>query len=166
MNILAPPDAPRHPYFDVTEDREQLLSNLTSTVEETLGMAMIFTVVMAVKDHAEQLITERAQVVRDQKAAIKAKVEEEENRKFAGTPVTRETFLEWRERFITEVEEAERIRQEELAADDKKRRGAKDDIKLTGRQLWERGLVGKIEEDIDDDGIDALDGIEKLKIQA
>jgi len=58
-------------------------------------MAMIFTLVMALKDSAETLISERAQAAQDIKDREKANAEEEENRKFAGTAVTRERFLEW-----------------------------------------------------------------------
>jgi hypothetical protein len=142
-----------------------LLSTLTETIEENLGMAMIFTLVMALKESAERLVSERAQAARDEHAAVIAKAEEEENRKFEGTKVTRETFLAWRDKFRKEMEEAERQKAEETAADEKKKKGgaSKEDVKLTGRQLWERGLVGKVEEE--EDGMDALEGVEKLKIQ-
>jgi hypothetical protein len=123
---------------------------------------------MTLKESAEQLVTERAQVTRDARAQEVARAEEEEeNRKFRGTAVTRESFLAWRESYRREMEEAERIRAEEAVAEDKKKRGggAKEESKLTGRQLWERGLTGKVEED-DDEGMDGLDGVEKLKIHA
>jgi RWD domain len=167
LNLLSSPDAPKHSYLDVSNDRDHLLSALAPTVEENLGMAMIFTLVMALKESAENLISERAQVTRDAHAAVAAKAEEEENRKFAGTQVTRERFLAWRDNFRKEMEE-ERLRAEEAAAEEKKKKGtsSKDEIKLTGRQLWERGLAGKGEEDIDEEGIDALEGVERLKIQA
>jgi RWD domain len=167
LNLLAPAHAPKHPYLDVSKDRDQLLASLRPTIEENLGMAMIFTLVMALKESAEQLVTERAQVGRDAHAAEIAKAEEEDNRKFRGTAVTRETFLIWREKYKKEMEEAERIKAEESAADEKKKRGAgaRDELKLTGRQLWEGGLAGKGEED-EEEGMDALEGVEKLKIQA
>lgn len=168
LSILSSPDAPKHPYLDVSSDRDQLLAALEPTIEENLGIAMIFTIVMALKESAENLISERAQVARDAHAAVIAKAEEEENRRFTGTPVTRESFLAWRVKFGTEMEEVERLRAEEAAAEDKRKKSAnsKDDIKLTGRQLWERGLVGKGEEDIEEDGMDALEGVDRLKIQA
>ena len=128
-------------------------------------MAMVFTLVSTLKDSAELLITERqaaAQAIKDQEAA---KVEELENAKFHGTAVTRESFTEWRERFRREMEEAEERRRVEQEAEDKKKR-VKVEEKLTGRQLWERGLVGKVEEEDDEEGEeDALKDIQKLKVE-
>ena len=40
------------------------------------------------------------------------------------------------------------------------------EVKLTGKQLWERGLVGKVEEDEEggeEEDRDALSGVESLK---
>ena len=64
------------------------------------------------------------------------------------------------------MEEKERRQREEDEAEDKKKRGGKvEEKKLTGRQLWERGLVGKVDEE-DVDGDDAVPAIEKLKVEA
>ena len=93
-----------------------------------------------------------------------AKAEEDENRKFQGTAVTRESFLEWRAKFRKDMEEAEHKRQEEKEAEDKKKRAAKEEKKLTGRELWERGLVGKVEEE--DEGDDAVDAVQKLDLES
>ena len=126
-------------------------------------MAMVFTLVSTLKDSAELLISERqkaAQAVKDFEAA---KAEEEENRKFHGTSVTRESFLEWRDKFRNEMEEVEEKRREEKEADDKKKR-VKVEERLTGRQLFERGLVGKMEEEDEDGEVDALRDVQKLKI--
>jgi|TARA_R110002003_G_scaffold702_19_gene21277 hypothetical protein len=122
---------------------------------------MIFTLVTVLKDSAELLITERQnakQALADMEAA---KLEEEENKKFQGDAVTRETFLAWRERFMKEQAEAELRKVEEKEQEDKKARVKKEEKKMTGRELWEKGLVGKVEEEDDEeDGVD----IEKLKI--
>lgn len=124
-------------------------------------MQMIFTLVTVLKDSAELLITERQnakQALADMEAA---KLEEEENKKFQGDAVTRETFLAWRERFMKEQAEAELRKVEEKEQEDKKARVKKEEKKMTGRELWEKGLVGKVEEEDDEeDGVD----IEKLKI--
>jgi hypothetical protein len=76
-------------------------------------MAMIFTLVTVLKDSAELIITERQnakQALADQAAA---KLEEEENLKFQGEAVTRESFLAWRARFFKEVEDEEQRKQDE-----------------------------------------------------
>jgi len=164
LDLLAPPNAPKHKYFDVQEDKANLLESLEPVVEENLGMAMVFTLVSTLKDGAELLVSERQNAAQAQKEFEAQKVEEEENKKFHGTPVNRETFLGWRKKFKEELIEAEKRRKEEQEAEDKKKRGAKEEIKLTGRQLWERGLAGKIEEDEGEDGLEGL--VEKVKIEA
>ena len=126
-------------------------------------MAMVFTLVTTLKDAAEMIIQDRQQAAEDVRAIEKRKEEEVENRKFHGTAVTRESFLTWRNNFKKEMEEKERIRREEEEADDKKRRVRVEEKKLTGRQLWEKGLVGKVEEE-DLEGEDALDAVGKLKV--
>ena len=76
-------------------------------------MAMVFTLVSALKENAEQLMSERVNAVHAQKEMEAAKAEEEENRKFQGTAVTRETFIEWLEKFKEEIEEEEKRQREE-----------------------------------------------------
>jgi hypothetical protein len=127
-------------------------------------MAMIFTLVTVLKDSAELLITERQHAKQALADMAVAKLEEEENKKFQGDAVTRESFLAWRERFIKEAEDEERRALEEKEADDKKARVKKEEKKLTGRELWERGLVGKVDED-DEEEEEGVD-LQKLKIEA
>lgn len=128
-------------------------------------MAMVFTLVSTLKDSAELLISERQQAAQALRDFEVAKAEEEENKKFHGTAVTRETFLAWREKFLKEMAEEEQRKQEEKEAEEKKKRGPKEEKKLTGRELWESGLAGKGDEEEEEEGEDALD-IEKLKIAA
>lgn len=125
---------------------------------------MVFTLVTVLKDAAELLISERQnakQALADMEAA---KAEEEENRKFQGQAVTRESFLKWREEFRQEMEEKKRIAEEEKEAEDKKKRIAKEERKLTGKELWQQGLVGKVDED-EDEGAD-LQAMKDLKVSA
>ncbi|KAJ9636598.1 uncharacterized protein PV06_10096 [Exophiala oligosperma] len=166
LDITAPPNAAKHPQLDIQADKSQLIDALQPTIEDSMGMAMVFTLVTTLKEAAETLISDRIRQVEAAKEVEAREKEEEENRKFHGALVTRERFLEWREKFRKEMEEKERRQKEEEEAEDKKKRGGKaDEKKLTGRQLWERGLVGKGDED-DIDGDDAVAAVEKLKVEA
>ncbi|KAL2157433.1 hypothetical protein VTH06DRAFT_6125 [Thermothelomyces fergusii] len=164
LELAAPQNSNPHQYLNIAEDKDQLLSGLESTIEENLGMAMVFTLVSAVKEAAEKLVEDRKQ------AAVKAHEEEilaaerEENKKFHGTPVNRETFLKWREQFLKEMEEA-RLREEEEKAAEMKKARIKEPIKLTGKQLWERGLATAGQEDGDEDGVPTED-VQRLKVGA
>lgn len=130
-------------------------------------MAMIFTLVSTLKDNAEQLIAERQAHARQAHEQKLLAAEAEENKKFHGTPVTPETFMSWRDGFKKEMEEL-RKREEEAdeAAEKKKNRGKDAVVQLTGKQLWERGLAGKVEEEDDDDDSVPVGGVENLKVEA
>ncbi|KAK2937864.1 hypothetical protein FoTM2_001082 [Fusarium oxysporum f. sp. vasinfectum] len=137
LDILAPPNATPHEHFNIAEDRDQLLASLDDTIQENLGMAMVFAIVSTLKDNAEQLVQERKDVITKAHEEAALAAEAEENKKFHGTAVTPETFLKWPK--------------------------TKEPARMTGRQLWERGLAGKGEEEEDDMPVE---GIEKLKVEA
>lgn len=164
LNISSPPNAPKHSRLDIQGDREHLLEALQPTIEENMGMAMVFTLVSALKDSAESLMADRANAVEAEREQARAKAEEEENRKFQGTPVNRETFLEWNARFQQEMRDEEQREREEKEAEDKKKKPGKEEKKLTGRQLWEQGLAGKADYDEGDE--DAMPAVDKLKVSA
>ncbi|KAL8989319.1 MAG: hypothetical protein Q9169_008384 [Polycauliona sp. 2 TL-2023] len=161
LDLSLPPNATKPPHLDISTDRGPLLSSLTATIEENLGMAMVFTLVTVLRENIESLILERVASIQAAKDKIAEEAEAQENAKFHGEKVTRESFLRWREGFRGEMEarqEEERVRRE-LA--EMKGRGAKKEDKLTGRELWEKGLVGKVEED---EEVGVEDGLEGLKI--
>lgn len=168
LDLSPPPNAPTHKYFSVAADKDDILAALEATVEENLGMAMVFTIVSALKDTAEQMIIDRRAEVAKQREEAALEAEREENKKFHGTAVTRETFLAWRDKFFKEMEENKIREEEERLAELKKARGPKEPPKLTGRQLWERGLAGKVVEDEDEDDDTPLDetaaGVKALKV--
>jgi len=166
LDLFPPPSAPAHPFFNLAADKDELLASLTESIEENIGMAMIFALVSTLKDNAEQLIALRQEEARNIHEEKVLAAEREENKKFHGTPVNPETFLKWRDEFRKEMEkEREREEREEEIAEKKRNRGKEATVLLTGKQLWERGMVGKIEED--DEGEDGLGmGVEKLKVEA
>ena len=138
---------------------------------------MIFTLVSTLIESIEDLIRERVEAVDEAQAAEKRLEEEKENRKFEGEKVTKERFLIWRTGFQEEMarkKEEEREREEE-GRKGKPALGAKGGVgvgvteegrKLTGKELWERGLVGKVEEDVEEgeDGVVGA-GMEKLRVE-
>ncbi|KAI1763438.1 RWD-domain-containing protein [Hypoxylon sp. FL1150] len=164
LDLSPPQNASPYPYFSVAADKERLLKGLEDTIQENMGMAMIFTVVTTLKEEAEQLVAERKETAARAHEEVLLAAEREENKKFHGTPVTPETFMKWREGFIKEMQEKAQREEEERLAELKKAR-VKEPTKLTGKQLWERGLVGKGDEGDDDENI-PLEQVEKLKVEA
>jgi hypothetical protein len=162
LELAAPQNSTPHQYLNVAEDKERLLQELEAAVEENLGMAMVFTLVSAVKEAAEQLAVERREAAAKAHEEAVLEAEREENKKFHGTPVNPETFLKWREGFLKEMEEA-RIREEEERAAEMKKARIKEPVKLSGKQLWERGLATAGQEEVDEDGAPAED-LQKLKV--
>ena len=165
LEIQNPANAPHHPYFNVADDREQLLEGIDETIQENIGMAMIFTIVSTLKDAAEQMVQDRKDVEIKEQEERAAAAEREENKKFQGTPVTAETFLKWREDFMKEMAEKKEREEEERLAELKKAR-VKESVRLTGKQLWERGLAGKGDEEGEEDDEDIAEGVEKLAVEA
>jgi hypothetical protein len=162
LELSAPQNAAPHEYLNVADDKEQLLQDLEATIEENLGMAMVFTLVSALKEAAEQLVIERREAVAKVHEEALLAAEREENKKFHGTAVNRETFLQWREGFLKEMEE-ERVREEEERVAELKKAKVKEPARLTGRQLWERGLAAASQEEVEEDGV-LTEDVQKLKV--
>lgn len=163
---LAPnDDGNKHPLFSVADDKEELLRALDPVIEENLGMAMVFALVTTLKEEAEQLVARRREAIAREHEERVLAAEREENKKFHGTPVTRESFLQWREGFLREMEE-QRVREEEERLAEMKKARIKEPTRMSGRQLWESGLAkGEEVEEIEDDGVPVED-LEKLKVSA
>ncbi|KAF5674026.1 hypothetical protein FHETE_3086 [Fusarium heterosporum] len=162
LDILAPPNATPHDHFSVADDRDHLLASLDETIQENLGMAMVFAIVSTLKDNAEQLVQDRKDVITKAQEEAALAAEAEENKKFHGTAVTPESFLKWREGFLKEMEDKRQQEEDDRLAEMKKAK-VKEPARMSGRQLWEKGLVGKVEEEDDDMPVE---GIEKLKVEA
>lgn len=169
LDITAPPNAPRYPLLDIQADKSQLLDSLSGVIEESLGMAMVFTLVSTLKEAAEQLMADRQRQEEEIVAVAARQKEEAENRKFHGEKVTRERFLEWREKFRKEMEEREKVKREEDEAEMKGKKAIKvDDKKMSGRQLWESGFVQqKGLDEVGEGGTDGIvDGVAEMKVGA
>jgi len=163
LDLSAPQNGAAHSLFSIADDKELLLAGLQETVQENLGMAMVYTLVSALKEEAERLIIGRKEAAAKAHEEALLAAEREENKKFHGTQVTPETFRRWREGFLKEMEELRQREEDERLAELKKAR-VKEPARLTGKQLWERGLAGKVDEDAEDDDV-PTEAVEKLKVE-
>ncbi|GAA6024448.1 hypothetical protein JCM10207_005768 [Rhodosporidiobolus poonsookiae] len=123
------------------DERAFLVDGLKATADESLGMAMVFTLASQLKELlAEMLVKRRARIDREDEERYR-KEEEALAAKTRGTAVTRESFAAWSAKFEKELaaskkrEDEERIRGLPPKERDEARRWAG---KLTGRQQFEQ----------------------------
>lgn len=119
-------------------DLDEFLAKLNEEAEEQVGIPSVFALCSSLKDIAEQSFeakVEQRQKKHDEELLAK---EREEQKKFYGTKVTKESFNEWREKFRKEMGIDKRIEERKKLY----HRG-----KLTGKEIFERGLAGD-EDDI------------------
>ncbi|BGP14199.1 hypothetical protein JCM10213_006697 [Rhodosporidiobolus nylandii] len=122
-------------------ERQFLVDGLRSGAEESLGMAMVFTLASQLKELlAEMLVKRKERIAREDDERFRRE-EEAIAAKKRGTPVTRESFAAWSSKFEAELaaqqakEEEDRIK----ALPPKEREEARRWYnKLTGRQQFEQ----------------------------
>jgi len=91
---------------------------------ENLGNSMIFNLTSTLKEWLDDNNYDKKEL---DNMRIQKEFEELEERRKQGTPVTRETFLNWAKKFYNELNELE-----------EKKKNQDQRVKLTGRQLFER----------------------------
>ncbi|ETN61332.1 RWD domain-containing protein 1 [Anopheles darlingi] len=108
------------------DDYEQeLLEHIHKTIEENLGIEMIFSLVSSAQEWLNVKYDELKNAAESAKEEAKRKVDEEEMKKFEGTRVTVETFMAWKTQFELDLGITER--KEKILAENRK---------LTGRELF------------------------------
>ncbi|KAJ3216319.1 RWD domain-containing protein 1 [Dinochytrium kinnereticum] len=114
-----------------------LLDQLNTAADEQLGMAMIFGVHSAAKEFLEELLRVRSARKEQEEEEKRIREEEEERARYAGTKVTPDSFREWKEGFLRDMQEAEKLA---LAQASGKTTRSADTSKgkFTGRQLFEK----------------------------
>lgn len=129
-------------------DYLKLLGMLKIEAEENIGMPSIFSLASSLKDHAEELFIEKFEFEEGQ--ILKAREEREvlEQAKFNGTKVTTESFNKWRLTFRKEFGMDKRLNE---------RYKEMHDGKLTGKEIWDRGLASGVDNDDNDDDVDGKD---------
>lgn len=111
-----------------------------------IGMQMCFALLATIKEDSENWFLEQLKELDKQHTLEIERREEQEQKKFNGTPVTKESYLEWRSKFRTEMGLDER---------DKLRRLEAHNGKLTGKQMFEQGVAGTTD-DADDDAVESM----------
>ncbi|KAL0267157.1 UNVERIFIED_CONTAM: hypothetical protein PYX00_009505 [Menopon gallinae] len=121
-------------------DEEELMSYLVEQANENLGMVMVFTIVSAAQ---EWLSTRWDQIKKDRELEAERRLkesEEEERRKFEGTKVTVESFMNWKRAF-----------EEELGLTKKELKDEREGRKLTGTVKVDESLFQDLDElDLDE----------------
>ena len=111
--------------MDESTERE-LKEFLVQSAEDSVGTVMGFTLISSLTMRVEELVDEVARQEAEEERKREAEEKAREEARFRGTPVTKETFLEWRLGFETE--------------DSDRRKAAVDPTagKLTGKQMFEK----------------------------
>ncbi|KAI7894210.1 ubiquitin-conjugating enzyme/RWD-like protein [Mucor mucedo] len=98
--------------------------------EESVGMAMIFTMVSIIKEELDNIMLDVQRAEEEIINENRRKQEEAEQAKFTGTKVTVENFMAWKKTFDEEMLKKDAVLR---AQKEKELKG-----KLTGRQLFEQ----------------------------
>lgn len=101
-----------------------------SAAEESIGMAMIFTMVSIIKEELDNIVLDAQKAEEEIINERRRKEEEAEQAKFMGTKVTVESFMAWKKKFDAEMLEKDEILKAQRA---KELKG-----KLSGRELFEK----------------------------
>ena len=91
---------------------------------------MIFTVVSALKDSLDDIMSRRKEILEQAAEKERERIEAEDQKKYQGTKVTMETFSAWRRKFMIEMALLDEKEFAKLKAMDPKF------LKPTGKQLF------------------------------
>ncbi|CCE62231.1 hypothetical protein TPHA_0C00750 [Tetrapisispora phaffii CBS 4417] len=119
-----------------------LESQIESQIESDMliGMQMCFTLLSTTKDSCETWFRDELKTLEQEYEKKREEKEKEEQVKFNGTKVTKESYLAWREKFRNELK---------MDRKDHERREEAHNGKLTGKMMFERNVAGT-NDDIDE----------------
>lgn len=118
--------------YNLDEDGlSELMDELNTKADESLGTVMIFTLVSHVVEWLSSLSDRDAQKLEMEAMERQQELEAKEKAKFFGTPVNKQTFMAWRAKFDAEMLKLkiEKMKNAEPGQAPTKR--------LTGRELFE-----------------------------
>lgn len=104
---------------------EGLLEHIQETIQENIGIEMIFSLVSSAQEWLNCKYDELKNEAENEKAEAKRLIEEEERKKFEGTRVTVESFMQWKAKFELDMGITER--KEKILGETRK---------LTGKELF------------------------------
>ena len=137
----------------------ELQAGLDEVAQESLGMAMVFTLASHLRESVTTLIQRRVQEIEAEASAKREAEIEAEAEKFRGTAVTPERFAEWRVTFLQEMAEKERKEEEQkmskMSAKEREEY-KKSKAKPSGKQLFEKGGTFE-DDDAEDEGAQEVD---------
>lgn len=124
-----------------SSDINQLVSKLIEEAELQVGIPSVFALATQLKDEAELLFQNKLEQTQKKYDEDSLAKEMEEQKKFHGTKVTKDSWNEWRTKFRDEMKVAER----DLENFNKMHNG-----KLSGKEIFEKGLAGDDEDILND----------------
>lgn len=124
-----------------SKDIKQLVSKLVEEADLQVGIPSVFALATQLKDEAELLFQNKLEQTQKKYDEVSLAKEMEEQKKFHGTKVTKDSWNEWRTKFREEMKVAER----DLENFNKMHNG-----KLSGKEIFEKGLAGDDEEILND----------------
>lgn len=127
--------------IEFAKDEEVLmLEEVKQEAEQNIGIPSVFALAALLKERAETIFQEKLDAAQKKYDDDLLAKEREEQKKFYGTKVTKESYAEWRNKFREEIKVEQK---------DKERYELMHKGKLTGREIFERGLAGnELEDDL------------------
>jgi len=150
LHVEYPPDYPEViPNFTLTPqegelssaEETSLIQKITTSAEESLGMAQTFSIVSALVEGIGETVQRRVREREEAQARKEREIEEAELRRKQGTAVTQESFLAWRVKFLKEQAVLKIKREEDKMkelSNKEKEEHKKFAGRLSGRQLFEK----------------------------
>ncbi|KAH8833588.1 RWD-domain-containing protein [Flagelloscypha sp. PMI_526] len=122
-----------------SEEAEDLLAELQSTAQENLGMPMTFTLVSLLREKLSLAVETRLERQKQEEIEKERREIEAEEARTRGTPVTKESFMAWKNKFDAEQKKAKQVADESflrgLTAKEREE-WKKVNSRLSGRQLF------------------------------
>ncbi|KAL1409035.1 hypothetical protein Q8F55_005859 [Vanrija albida] len=125
-------------------EEEEVVGQLNQVAEESLGMAMTFTIATAARETLSALINSRKVREQEEDEARARAYEEEEKKKTRGTPLTPALYAKWKDSFRAEMatKKAKQAEDAMRALPAREREDwRKKNARASGRQLFETAKV-------------------------